>query len=221
MAAEKVKAIAQIQYEKKIHCLCQQLQEYTKQIELLQVDIDRLRARLAECCREQDELKRQLTQSYDVLACYESKFQEMCYELKEKANQRLVDTLQEKVAFYHEQLQQKESCLITCKNDVKTRAAALEEARNDITCELQQKESAIKQMKEDLRHMYEDLKCKSEDNCQLERNVTDLRAKLNQTCCQLKEADGRLACLHDKVVGRQGCCCCCVLLLMRVVVSCF
>ncbi|BFZ05570.1 hypothetical protein BsWGS_08609 [Bradybaena similaris] len=76
-------------------------------------------------------------------------------------------------------------------------------------------------MKEDLRHMYEDLKCKSEDNCQLERNVTDLRAKLNQTCCQLKEADGRLACLHDKVVGRQGCCCCCVLLLMRVVVSCF
>lgn len=62
---------------------------------------------------------------------------------KEKANQRVVDGLQEQVGYYHEQLQLKESCLITCKNDVKTREAALEEARNDFTCELQQKESAV------------------------------------------------------------------------------
>ncbi|CAG5115526.1 unnamed protein product, partial [Candidula unifasciata] len=110
----------------------------------LQDDIERLRGRLNACCREQEDLKRQVSQREDVLAVYEGKFEDMRYELKEKekANQRVVDCLQDKVLTYHEQLQQKESCLMACRNEVKAREAALEEARNDFACELQQKEAA-------------------------------------------------------------------------------
>uniref|UniRef100_A0A0B6YTA8 Uncharacterized protein n=1 Tax=Arion vulgaris TaxID=1028688 RepID=A0A0B6YTA8_9EUPU len=201
MSTDKEKAIAQIQYEKKIQCLCQQLQEYSKQIGSLQEEIERLRGRLSLCCREQDDLKRQINQRDDVLACYESKYEEMRFEVKEKekANQRVVDCLQEKVVTYHDQVQQKESCLIMCRNDVKSQEAALDEAKSDFACELQQRECSIKQMKDDLRRLYEDLKCKSEENCQMERLVTDYRARLNQVCCQLKEAEGRIACLHEKL----------------------
>uniref|UniRef100_A0A2C9M4E7 Uncharacterized protein n=1 Tax=Biomphalaria glabrata TaxID=6526 RepID=A0A2C9M4E7_BIOGL len=54
-------------------------------------------------------------------------------------------------------------------------------------------------MKEDLRRVYEDLKCRSDESCVLERTIVDFKSRLHQCCCQLKEADSRVACLQEKI----------------------
>ncbi|CAL1548094.1 unnamed protein product, partial [Lymnaea stagnalis] len=195
------KAIAQIQYEKKIQCLCEQLQDYQKQVDCIQDELERTRSRLNTCCREQEDLKRQLCQKDDTICCYESKLEDLAFEIKEKdkTNTRTIECLQEKVCKYHEQLQQKEAALIMCRNEVKSHLACMEEIKNDFSAELQQRDCLMKQMKEDLRRVYEDLKCRSDESCILERTIVDFKSRLHQCCCQLKEADSRVQCLQDKL----------------------
>ncbi|KAH9507589.1 hypothetical protein Btru_051526 [Bulinus truncatus] len=117
---------------------------------------------------------------------------------REKNNQKTIECLQEKVCAYHEQLQQKEAALIMCRNEVKTHMACMEEIKSDFNNELQQRDVLTKQMKEDLRRVYEDLKCRSDESCVLERTIVDFKSRLHQCCCQLKEADSRVTCLQEK-----------------------
>ncbi|KAK0063588.1 coiled-coil domain-containing protein 18 [Biomphalaria pfeifferi] len=193
--------IAQIQYEKKIHCLCQQLQEFQKQVENLQDELERTRSRLVTSCREQDDLKRQMSQKDDAISCYESKIEDLTFEMKErdKNSQKTIECLQQKVCSYHDQLQEKEAALFMCRNEVKTHIACMEEIKADFNNELQQRDIITKQMKEDLRRVYEDLKCRSDESCMLERTIVDFKSRLHQCCCQLKEADSRVACLQEKI----------------------
>ncbi|KAK3779375.1 hypothetical protein RRG08_052597 [Elysia crispata] len=191
----------QLSYEKKIQCLCQQMQEYSKQMDMIQGELDRTRNQLVTANRELDELKRLLGQREDALSCYESKLEDIKYELREreKNSQRLVENLQEKACKLHEQLQQRESALILCRNEVKSHLAAMDEVKASFQCELQQREMVIKQMKDDLQRIYDDLRQKSEENSQLERAVMDYKARVHQYCCQVKEAESRIACLQDKM----------------------
>ncbi|XP_059142817.1 coiled-coil domain-containing protein 18-like [Physella acuta] len=200
MTYESDKA-TQLQYEKKIQCLCQQLQEYQKQVDCIQDELERTRGRLNTCCREHEDLKRQLAQKDDTITCYESKLDDLSFEFKEKEKnaQRTVDNLLEKVNKYHEQLQQREAALIMCRNEVKTHLCSMEEIKTDFSNELQQRDVLTKQMKEDLRRVYEDLKCRSDESCVLERTIVDFKSRLHQCCCQLKEADTRVQCLQDKI----------------------
>ena len=65
---------------------------------------------------------------------------------REKNSQRLVENLQEKACKLHEQLQQRESALILCRNEVKSHLAAMDEVKTSFQCELQQREMVVREL---------------------------------------------------------------------------
>lgn len=189
------------QQDKRIQCLCQQLKNYERQVDSIQEELDRVRSRYSTCCRELEDMKRKLNQRDDAIACYESQIEEIRFDLKEKEklSQKTIEMLQEKVCCFHEQAQQRESALQLCKTEVKSHLTTMEELKNNFSCEIAQRDSCIKQLKDDLRRVYDQLKEKTEENSKLERQILDMKSDLHQSCAQMKEWDTRMQCLQEKI----------------------
>jgi len=181
--------------------LCQQLGNYEKQVESIQIELDHARSRYTTCCREMDDMRRKLSQRDDAIICQESRLEELKFELKEKEKccQRNIECLQDKLSQANEQLCQRDQALQCCRGEVNQHLTAMEELKNSFSCELAQRETCLRQMKEDMRRLYDELREKGEANNCLERNLNDIKSRYHQTCGQLKEMDSRLACCQEKV----------------------
>ncbi|BFZ20162.1 hypothetical protein BsWGS_23201 [Bradybaena similaris] len=199
MASEK--DLQQIKYEKQLQSLCEQVRTRTCQIEMLNEESDHTRSCYTAACRDLDDLKRELALRDDAIGMFESKMENLRFEFKEseKSSQRTVENLNNKLASCHDQLQKRESSLISCKNDAKCHEVSLEEVRADFLSELQQKDGCMIHIKEDLRRVCEELKCKSESTCLLQKIIADMKSRLHQTTAQFKDVENKTACVLEQI----------------------
>ncbi|XP_005105710.1 coiled-coil domain-containing protein 18 isoform X2 [Aplysia californica] len=192
---------AQTKYEKKISCLCDQVQEYQRQVEVMSEENETVRQKHSCCSKAQDDMRRTIRSKEDCIKQLESEIEELkiTLEEKEKLSVKLLESCQDKLFKSNEQVQQLESALMMCKNEVCKHLQTMEEIKNHFEYECTQKDNCIKQLNESLRRTKEDLECKVDEVSGLEHTVMTLKCKIEQLFNSLKESENNNACLTEKL----------------------
>ncbi|KAK3779385.1 hypothetical protein RRG08_052607 [Elysia crispata] len=187
--------------DKRCECLSEQVYEYQKTADQLSCDNETLRQKLASLTKTSDECKRNLRCREDQVRCLEAQVEElrMTLDEKDKLHCKVVESYQSKICKANEQVKNLECALMMCKNEVQTHLETMEKIRNHFECELTNRDQCIKQLKEELRKASEELKCRAEENCNLEAANADLNNKLQNAYCSLKNCEQNVCCLTEKL----------------------
>ncbi|CAL1530532.1 unnamed protein product [Lymnaea stagnalis] len=192
--------------EKKAECLTQQVYEYQKQTDQLSSDNDSLRQKLAVCTKASEECKRCLRAREDQIRCLDLQIDELkeTIEEKDKLHCKVLESYQQKICKSNEQIKNLECALMMCKNEVQMHLETMEKIKNHFEVELNNRDGCIKHLKEELRKTTEDLKCRTEENCNLEQTLADVNAKLANSYNQLKNCDQNICCLTEKLKNTEN-----------------
>ncbi|KAI8778935.1 coiled-coil domain-containing protein 18 isoform X1 [Biomphalaria glabrata] len=192
--------------EKKAECLTQQVYEYQKQTDQLSSDNDSMRQKLAVCNKASEECKRCLRAREDQIRCLDLQIEELKYTLeeKDKLHCKVLESYQQKICKSNEQIKNLECALMMCKNEVQMHLETMEKIKNHFECELSNRDGCIKHLQEELRKATEDLKCRTEENCNLEQTLSDANTKLANSYNQLKSCDQNVLCLTEKLKSTEN-----------------
>ncbi|GFO15843.1 coiled-coil domain-containing protein 18 [Plakobranchus ocellatus] len=187
--------------DKRAECLSEQVYEYQKTADQLTCDNETLRQKLAVLTKSSDECKRTLRSREDQCRCLEAQVDElrMTLDEKDKLHNKVVESYQAKICKANEQIKNLECALMMCKNEVQMHLETMDKIRNHFECELTNRDQCIKQLKDELRKASEELKCRNEENCNLEAANQDLNNKLQNAYCSLKSCEQNVCCLTEKL----------------------